>query len=178
MKSLLTLILCVTGAALLQAAPTPTPEMTIQYALSKDPKTWVMADSLTNGPIGEVVDYTSEWVPKGDDIENWKEMFDVKTMLTSDTIAHHIESWKTFLSQVDPKAEVNVQTNEDGSSLVTYKSIVADEMGISRYFKGKDGIYVISYRMRPSAKKDERLKIWQGILSSATLVKNEKKGKA
>lgn len=177
MKTLPTLLFFILGALLLQAANDPVPEMTLTFPLNKDPRPWTIADSLTNGPVGPVLVITREWVPKGDSIESWKEMFDEKTIITKDSVRKHIDVWKTLLAQVDPKAEVTEEKNADGTITVTYTSIAANEMGVSRYLTAGDGIYILSYRVRPKLKREETLKIWRDILSSASLIPNSAKKK-
>jgi hypothetical protein len=173
MKTLSTLVILTVGILSLRAATNPAPEMTISFPLNKDTRTWTVAYAVTN----ENIVFTKEWVPKGDSIERWKEMFDEKSMLVKDTIREHIDGWKRMLAQVDPKAEVKEEKNADGTITVTYTSIRADEMGISRYFKASDGIYILSYRVRPKLKDDGTLKTWREILSSATLVSTHEKKK-
>jgi hypothetical protein len=99
-------------------------------------------------------------------------MFDEKTMLTKDSVREHIDVWKKMLARVDPKAEVKEEKAPDDTITVSYTSMAGDEMGISRYFKASDGIYVLSYRVRPKLKREETLKTWRDIISSATLVSN------
>lgn len=154
----------------LKAQSLAKPAMEISVPLNKDTRSWTLADTLTNGPVGSVVVFTSEWVPKGDSIDAWKEMFDKKAVITKDTVRHQIDIWKAMLAQVDPKAEVNEEKNADGSIIVTYTSVSADEMGMQRYLQGDDGIYILSYRARPSSKNEARWKLWRDIISAATLI--------
>jgi hypothetical protein len=151
------------------------PAMEIRVPLNKDARPWTLADSLTNGPVGSVIVFTSEWVPKGDSIDAWKEMFDKKAIITKDTVRHQMDIWKAMLAQVDPKAEVKEEKNADGSITMTYTSVSAGEMGISRYLKADDGIYILSYRVKPSLKDETRWKLWRDIISSATLVSSHAK---
>jgi len=173
MKTLSVLAILAVGILSLRAATNAAPDMTISFPLDKDARIWTVAYVITN----ENIVFTKEWVPKGDSIERWKEMFDEKAMLVKDTVRKHIDTWKGMLAQVDPKAEVKEEKNPDGTTTVTYTSIQGDEMGISRYFKGSDGIYILSYRVRPKLKNEETLKTWREILSSAKLVPAHEKRK-
>ena len=177
MKFSPTLICVVACAASLQAPTGATAELTssesINFHLEKDPRTWLPEHSVTNGPV-----IFTEWVLKGDSVKSWKELFDEKTILTKDSVRKHVDDWKALLAQVDSKAEVKEEKNPDGGITVTYTSIAADEMGISRYFKASDGICILSYRVRPKLKNAETLKIWRDIISSATLVPNHAKKKS
>ena len=162
-------LMCVVACVVsLQAAAAATGEKTIKssinFHLEKDPRTWLPEYPLTNGTV-----VTIEWVLKGDSINSWKEMFDEKSILTKDSIRQHLDSWKSLLARVDSKAEAKEEENADGSITVTYSSIAAEEMGISRYFRGNDGIYILSYRVRPKLQNAKTLKIWRDIISTATL---------
>jgi hypothetical protein len=65
----------------------------------------------------------------------------------------------------------------DGSIFVTYTSLKADETSMRRFIKGKDGVYMLAYHVRPSLKKDETLKIWDDIIRTANLIPNPEKAK-
>lgn len=155
-------------AALLQRASAAPGELTIQSAirshLERDRRTWLPQYPLTNGTV-----VTIEWTLEGDSIESWKEMFDEKSIFTKDSIRQHLDIWKSLLTRVDPKAVVKEQKNADGGITVTYSSVPANEMGISRYFQGNDGIYILSYRVRPKLQNAQILKIWREIIATATL---------
>src|SRR5215471_6114954 len=145
MKLLTATLGCVVCAALLQRASAAAGDLTIQlpirYHLEKDRRTWLPQYPLTNGPV-----VTIEWTLQGDSIDSWKEMFDVKSILTKDSVRQHLDIWKSLLIRADPKVVVEEQKNADGGLTVTYSSLAGNEMGISRYFQGSDGIYILSYR--------------------------------
>jgi hypothetical protein len=160
-------------AVSVQAATKPVPEMRLSFPLNKDSRTWTVACSLTNGPVGSVYVITHEWVTKGESIEAWKEMFDEKTILTKDSVRKQVDVWKGLIARVDPKAEVKEEKAADGTITITYTSIAANEMGVSRYLKADDGIYILSYRVHPKSKNEATLKVWREIISSATLVSTQ-----
>jgi hypothetical protein len=168
MKFSSALICIVACAASLQAATGAPAELTIKppidFHLEKDSRTWLPEYPLTNESV-----VTIEWVLKGDSIKSWKELFDEKSIITKDSIREHLDRWKSLLARVDSKAEVKEEKNADGGVTVTYSSIAADEMGISRYFTGNDGIYILSYRVRPKLQNAQTLKIWRDIILTATL---------
>ena len=166
-------LIAIAFAVPVQAQRLPTPEMAISFALDKDARQWTPSP-----PEGSETVITQEWVPKGDSIDFWKEMFDHKIILTKVSLREHLDRWKSLLIRVDPKAEIKEEKNPDGTLTVTYTALAGDEMGISRYFSGNDGIYIFSYRVRPKLKTEERMKTWRSILSSAKLVPNplRKKG--
>ena len=166
---LVSTVICIAACAVsLEAAAGATPELTvkssIRFPLWKDPRTWLPEYPITNGSV-----VTIEWVLKGDSVTSWKELFDEKSIVTKDSLREHIDTWKRLLARVDSKAEVKEENNADGSITVTYSSISGDEMGISRYFAGKDGIYILSYRVRPKLQNAQTLKLWREIISAATL---------
>jgi hypothetical protein len=96
-------------------------------------------------------------------------MFDDKSIFTKDSVRQHLDVWKSLLIRADPKAVVEEQKNADGGLTVTYSSLAGNEMGISRYFQGSDGIYILSYRVRPKSQNAQILKIWREIIATATL---------
>ncbi len=167
MKTLHACLLVIAFAFPVQAQPLPTPEMAISFALDKDPLKWIPSPPEATETV-----ILQEWVPKGDSIDAWKEMFDHRILLTKASLREHLDVWKSLLMRVDPRAEIKEEKNSDGTVTVAYTALAGDEMGISRYFKGNDGIYIFSYRVRPRLKSEERLRIWRGILSSARLTPN------
>ena len=173
MKTFCAFLLSIGFAVRVQAQHLPTPEMAIRFALDKDGRQWTPSPPEASETV-----ITQEWVPKGDSIDSWKEMFDHKIILTKVSLREHLDRWKSLLIRVDPKAEIKEEKNSDGSLTVTYTAIAGNEMGISRYFSGSDGIYIFSYRVRPKLKTEERLKIWRDILASASLAPNPLKRKA
>ena len=136
----------------------------IRCHIEKDQRTWLPEYPVTNGAVSYV-----EWVLKGDSINCWKELYDQRTVTTQQSIREHLDTWKKMLARIDAKATVSEEKNPDDSITVTYTSLVGDEMGISRYFKGKSGIYILSYRVRPKLKSEQTLKIWREIISGSSL---------
>src|SRR6266404_4223867 len=136
-RTLSTILLGIAFATPLQAQRLPTPEMAIAFALEKDARQWTPSP-----PEGSETVITQEWVPKGDSIDSWKEMFDHKIILTKVSLRENLDRRKSLLIRFDPKAEIKEEKNPDGTLTVTYTAIAGDEMGVSRYFKGSDGIYI------------------------------------
>lgn len=118
-----------------------------------------------------------EFVVEGDSIKNWKEMVAQQIAFTKDPLQKYVDTWKSMLLKADAKAEIKEENNSDGSILVTYTSPAADEMGLRRFIKGKDGVYMLAYHVRPKLKKEEHLKIWSEIIQTATLIPNPEKKK-
>src|SRR4051812_12677629 len=143
MKNLIIYLCSLACVVSSQAAPGDTPERLITFALEKDSRPWSPEQPGTN-----ITGVVIEWALKGQPIASWKELVDERLLLTRRSVRQHVNGWKSMLAQVDPKAEVKEEENSDGSITVTYDSVKADEMGISRHFKGPAGIYVLSYRVR------------------------------
>ena len=167
MKTLSGFSFSIAPFASLQPERVPTPEMAIVFALNKDPRQWILASTEANQTV-----ITQEWVPQGDSIDAWKEVFGQKIFFTKVSVREHLDEKGCLLGPVDPKAETTEEKNLDGSITVTSTSIAGDEVGISRYSKASDGIYILSYRVRPELKTEATFKIWRGIISSASLVPN------
>jgi hypothetical protein len=83
-----------------------------------------------------------------------------------------VDTWKGMLLKADPKIDFKEETMTDGSIFVTYTSASADEMSMRRFIKGKDGVYMLAYHVRPTLKKKETLKIWDDIIRTARLIPN------
>ena len=118
-----------------------------------------------------------EFVPQGDSIKKWKELVAQQIVFTKESLRKYVDTWKGGLLKADSKVEVKEETMTDGSILVTYTSLKADETSIRRFIKGKDGVYMLAYHVRPNLKKDEIVKIWEDIIRTANLVPNPEKRK-
>jgi len=156
----------------IQAKYIPTPDMALSFALNKDPRKWV--SQFLDGNASGII---QEFVPQGESIDAWKEMVAQQIAFTKVSLREHVDGWKARLLRADPKIEIKEETNRDGSILVTYTSILADETSMRRFIKGSDGVYMLAYHVRPKLKKAGTFKIWLGIISSASLVPNPEKKK-
>lgn len=119
--------------------------------------------------------FIMEFVPEGDSIKKWKEMAAQQIVFTKDSLRKYVDIWKSMLLKADAKVDFKEETMTDGSIFVTYTSASADEMSMRRFIKGKDGIYMLAYHVRPKLKKEETLKIWDDIIRTANLVPNPEK---
>jgi hypothetical protein len=148
----------------------PTPAMAVAFHIDKDSREWKMQflDGDRNGII-------CEFVIKGDSIEQWKEMAAQQIAFTKVSLRKYVDGWKDMLSKADAKVDVKEETLTDGSIFVTYTSPSADETSMRRFIKGKDGVYMLAYHVRPKLKKDETFKIWDDIIRTANLIPNPEK---
>jgi hypothetical protein len=170
MKALRILTLALALIATLHAKYVPTPEMAMSFAMNKDPKKWVpqFLDGDKTGIIYELV-------PEGQAIKAWKEMVAQQIAFTKNSLRKHVDDWKAMLLRADPMIEIKEEQRDDGSILVTYTSLAAQEMSMRRFIKAKDGIYMLAYHVRPSLKEEERVNIWLDILTASNLVPNPEK---
>ena len=120
MKTLHAFVLVIAFAMPVQGQRLPTPEMAISFALVKDPVKWTPLPPEASETV-----ILQEWVPKGDSIDDWKEMFDHKILLTKASVREHLDVWKSLLVRVDPKAEIKEEKNSDGTLTVTYTALPA-----------------------------------------------------
>ena len=118
-----------------------------------------------------------EFVPQGGSIKKWKEMAAQQIAFTKESLRKYVDTWKTMLLKADAKVDFKEETMTDGSILVTYTSPSADETSMRRFIKGKDGVYMLAYHVRPELKKDETFKIWEDIIRTANLIPNPEKSK-
>lgn len=170
MKALRILILGLALVATLHAKYVPTPEMAMSFAMNKDSKKWV--PQFMDGNASGII---FEFVPEGQSINAWKEMVAQQIAFTKNSLRKHVDEWKAMLLRADPKIEIKEEQKDDGSILVTYTSLAAQEMSMRRFIKAKDGVYMLAYHVRPTLKEDDRVKIWLDILNAANLIPNPEK---
>ena len=142
------------------------------FAMNKDPQKW-MPQFMDGDKTGIIF----EFVPEGQKIDSWKEMVAQQIAFTKVSLRKHVDDWKAMLLRADPKIEIKEEQKEDGSILVTYTSLAAQEMSMRRFIKAKDGVYMIAYHVRPALKDEARVKIWLEIITAANLVPNPQKKK-
>ena len=130
----------------------------IRFQIAKDPRKWTPPSVQ-----GEV----AVFVLKGDSVEAWKEMVSMQVAITQESLRSYVDTWKAALSKADSKIDIKDETIGDDSIIVTYTS--ADQTRIQRFIKGKDGVYMLAYQVRPKFKQDEILKLWDSIIRTATL---------
>jgi len=151
----------------LPAKNVPTPVMAVSFAMNRDPKKWVGQISAA-----EELYIIFEFVPAGESVNAWKEMVEQQIGFTPASLRDYVDVWKKGMLRSDSKLIINEQMEKDGSLIAAYASAVGQEIGVRRFIKGKDGIYMLSYMVRPKYRDDARLKIWMDIIYSATLVSN------
>jgi hypothetical protein len=171
MKYIATLLLYLACVAFLQAA-VPTPESAMAFHIEKDPRKW-RPQSQNASKAGFIM----EFVPEGDSIKNWKEMAAQQIAFTKDSLRKYVDTWKGMLLKADAKVDFKEETMKDGSVFVTYTSALADETSMRRFIKGKDGVYMLAYHVRPKLKKDETFNIWDDVIRTANLIPNPEKKK-
>jgi hypothetical protein len=145
----------------------PTPEMALEFNLAKDSKKW-SGHLIFAKPSG----FMFEFAPLGQTLDAWTEMVEQQIGFTRVSLKDFVDDWKLRMTRADPKLGLNEQTEKDGSILVAYASSVGQEISVRRFIKANDGIYMLAYLVRPSARDEGRLKLWIDIISTATLVKN------
>ena len=172
MKPVLTTLVCFFLSGWLRAA-VPTPEMAMTFDfLKKDPRNWTTAHQE-----GNEFWILTELVPQGDNINHWKEMAAHQIAFTKVSVRTYVDVWKARLLKAAPGSKLSEETAKDGSILVTYTALQADETSMRRFIKAADGIYMLAYHVRPKLKDEKIFKLWQGILREAYLVPNPVKGK-
>lgn len=150
----------------------PTPEMAMSFAMDKDPTKWV--PQFMGGNASGVI---LELVPEGQSIKAWREMVAQQIVFTAKPLRQHVDEWKAMLRRADPAIEITEESHEDGSALVTYTSLAAQEMSMRRFIGSQDGVYMLAYHVRPSLKDEQRIATWRKILTDANLVPNPERRK-
>src|ERR1017187_2157636 len=160
MKRIFTILLCLAFTASLQAGMFGA-NSAIQFFIAKDP-----TSPSTLSKQAQV----AVFVPKGDSVEAWKEMVSMQVAITQESLRSYVDTWKAALPKADSKIDIKEEAIGDDSIIVTYTS--ADQTRIQRFIKGKDGVYMLAYQVRPKFKKDEIFKIWDIIIRTATLIRS------
>ena len=142
----------------------PTPEMAVGMNLKTDPKKWRMAGP----PEGNEKFISSEVLPSGEDIGNWREL-STSIVVFNANLAKYEEAWASSLQETGATI-LERKPMGDGSLWIKYRS--AEENGMWRFFQGPDGVYGISYQTKPDQEDQARVDIWREILSGAFLTPN------
>jgi hypothetical protein len=163
--------LCLVFVTSLQAG-IPTPDSAMAFHMDKDPRRWT--PQYQNGTRSGFI---MEFVPEGDSIKKWKEMAAQQIAFTKASLRNYVDTWKGMLLKADANVDLKEERMADGSIFVTYTSPSSDETSMRRFIKGKDGVYMLAYHVRPNMKKDETFRIWDDIIRTANLIPNPEKKK-
>jgi hypothetical protein len=155
MRRIFTILFCLAFTASLQAGMFGS-DSSISFHVGKDSRKWAP-------------DHTAaRFFLKGDSIKSWKEMVSIQVDSTTVSLRKYVDAWKDELLTADSKIDIREEAIGDDSIIVTYTS--ADQTRIQRFIKGKDGVYMLAYQVRPKFKNDETFKIWDSIVRTATLI--------
>ncbi|MEI7850195.1 MAG: hypothetical protein WCH86_00015 [Kiritimatiellales bacterium] len=154
-------------AAMLFAKYIPTPSMAVGFDIRRDVREWEQKFIE-----GDAKGFICEFVPAGDAIEAWNELVAQQIIFTKQALPEYVERWKAGLLGADPDIRLKEQENKDGSITVHYHSDKANEAGIRRFMKASDGIYMLTYQVRPKSKNEPVYQLWSDIIEKATLSPN------
>jgi hypothetical protein len=144
----------------------------MRFHLERDPRKW-MVDNKTANKAG----FLMELVPKGDSIKMWKEMSAHQVVFTKVSLRKYVDTWKEMLVKADPQVDLKEEATADGSLIVTYTSLAANETSMRRFIKGSDGVYMLAYHVRPKLIQPKAFAIWGDIIRTASLMPNPEKKK-
>jgi len=150
----------------------PTPNMAMPLVRPKDDtREWVLA--FQGGGNTRIL---AEFIPKGDNIKQWNEMFIQQIDFTKASLRDYVNDWKAMLLKADPKITITETKLADGSFLMTFLSVASapaqGEEQVRRFIREKDAIYQMSYSVRPSLRNEDKWKSWVEAITQARLVKN------
>lgn len=145
----------------------PTPTMAISFDIRKDARDWVQKSME-----GNAAGFIAELVPKGDSLESWRELVAQQIFFTTQSLRDYVNRWKAGLVKADSKVRLEERKNSDGSITIHYQSDKANEAGIRRFMKASDGIYMLTYQVRPNSKNDQVYQLWADIIGKASLTPN------
>jgi hypothetical protein len=156
------------GWSLFGAIPTPDSAMT--FHIEKDSRKWVIQYE-----DGNKKGFITDFVTEADSIKTWKEMAAHQIVFTKESLREYVDTWKKMLLKADGNVTVQEEAAAGDSILVTYTSTAWDESSMRRFIKGKDGVYMLAYHVRPKLKNEETFKIWEEIVRGAELIPNPEK---
>ena len=150
----------------------PIPAMDLVFQIERDSREWKLqfVDENKKGSLCELV-------PAADAIAQWKEMVVQQVVFTKESLRKYVDNWKEPLLKADRTADFKEAAMGDGSILMVYTSTAAGETCVRRFFKGKDGVYMLAYQVRPGFKKVEVFETWESIVRTASLIPNPEKTK-
>lgn len=172
MKALQLVLFSLAFVSVSHAKYVPTPEMAMGLPIAKDTVKWV--PQFKDGNASGII---FEFVPEGQSIDAWKEMFAQQIAFTTKSLRDYVDAWKAMLRAADAEIEIKEEQREDGSILVTYTSIAAQEMSLRRFMHAKDGVYMLAYHVRPALKDEKRVTLWRQLLTEADFLPNPLKQK-
>jgi ADP-glucose pyrophosphorylase len=151
----------------LYAENIPTPAMAVSFDIKQASREWVQSTM-----DGNAKGFVAEFIPKGDSIKSWNELVAQQIFFTGQSLTEYVKLWKSGLVKVDPNAQFKERKNKDGSITIDYTSLKENEAGIRRFMKASDGIYMITYQVRPKLKDDKVYQLWTTIIDNASLARN------
>jgi hypothetical protein len=148
----------------------PTPEKAVFISFGDDSIEWSM--QFMDGNAQKII---AEFTPKGQQIQNWKEMVAQEITFTKKKVSKHLNDWKAMVTEADPNIQIVETESGDGSVTVIYKSKAFNEYSVRRFMKAKDGIYALAYHMRLNQFDESRAETWKAIIAKSELIPNPQK---
>jgi hypothetical protein len=137
----------------------------IQFHMGKDPLKWepVRPQTRFEDNIFE------ELVPKGDNVNAWKELVTLQSPSTGLSLRKYVDNWEIMLRKGDSRIKIKEEVLGDCSIVVTYTSASKNEISVRRFMDDNHRLYILAYHVRPKFEKNERLRIWSDIIRTATV---------
>jgi len=148
----------------------PTPEMAITFGFGDDKRKWKIEHMEGNS-----AQILTEMVPDDQSIKSWNEMVAQQIVFTPLKLDAFVNNWLSGLYSADPNAAILDKTKSNNSIIVQYKSLAAKEIGIRKFTKAGDGIYMYAYHSRPESFDQKIYDLWLININASTLIPNPAK---
>lgn len=140
-----------------------TPEMGWSMDLSHDARQWMTATSSGNEDS-----LLMETLPESHAIESWTEMI-TNIFVLGATVNGYVDLWRARLAASGAIIIFDRET-PDGSRFARYSS--TEESGVWKFSQGPDGVYGVSYQMRPTAAQAAIPAGWAQAVALSLLIEN------
>jgi hypothetical protein len=158
-------LFCLTASVVAEYVPTPV--MAVGFDINRDTREWER-----KFVEGNAKGFICELIPKGTSIKSWNELVAQQIFFTRQSLPDYVSRWKAGLVEADANVRIEEHKNSDGSVTIHYHSDKANEAGIRRFMKASDGIYMLTYQVRPKSKDHQVYQLWSGIIDKASLAPN------
>ncbi len=156
----LTLFLVITTALWAQRRP----EWNFNYTFEEAGVKWIPVMMDAKRKVIKV-----ELVPEGQSAYSWKEKIGQEIYYTNDSLDEHFKDWEKRLKKEYKDVTTTQETLADGSKYVTYFSKQNYDTAQQRWIRQTDGIYIMSFHIRPLVRTSERTERVEKLLKEGGL---------
>ncbi len=145
-------------------------EEAVSLPFGLDDKEWELGWS-NESPTGLM----TEFVPKGQNVENWKELVTLQTFtnLKANSASQFLNDFLSGLKEKEPSVKINLIAVSPDEAMVEWNILNSkqnpDQYELDRVIKGKQGLHMIHYAVKGSKLSNSQRDKWLNFLRSAKL---------